>query len=57
LRQSVQIGYCGVCCIHCGMQKRIPRMAEELKRFVQAYKYGDWIAYVTREFEFENLKR
>jgi len=57
LSQSVQISYCGVCCSHCGMQKRIPKMAEELKRFVQAYKYGDWIAYVTREFEFGNFMK
>jgi hypothetical protein len=39
------------------MQKRIPKMAEELKRFVQAYKYGGWIAYVTRDFEFENFMK
>jgi hypothetical protein len=32
-------------------------MAEELKRFVQAYKYGEWIDYVTQEFEFENFMK
>jgi hypothetical protein len=32
-------------------------MAKELKRFVQAYKYGEWIAYITREFEFENFMK
>jgi hypothetical protein len=57
LSQNVQISYCGVCCSHCSMQSRIPKMAKELKRFVQAYKYGDWIAYVTREFEFENFMK
>jgi len=53
--ESVQIGYCGVCCSHCGMQTRIPNMAEELKRFVAAYRYGDWIAYITRDFEYGNF--
>lgn len=55
LDSTVSIGYCGVCCGHCGMQARIPRMAEELKRFVQAYRYGEWVGYVTKEFEFENF--
>jgi hypothetical protein len=39
------------------MQARVPKMAKELKRFVQAYKYGEWIAYITREFEFENFMK
>ena len=54
---SLTIGYCGVCCGHCGMHSRIPRMAEELKRFVQAYKYGDWIQHVTQDFEFGNFMK
>ncbi|MEM3700899.1 MAG: DUF3795 domain-containing protein [Candidatus Bathyarchaeia archaeon] len=53
----VQISYCGVCCSHCGMQKRIPNMAKELKRFVNAYRYGDWISYVTKDFGFENFMK
>jgi len=52
---SVVISYCGVCCNHCGMQTRIPKMAEELSRFIRAYRYGDWIGFITREFEFENF--
>jgi len=39
------------------MQARVPKMAKELKRFVQAYKYGEWIAYISREFEFENFMK
>lgn len=55
--KSTQIGYCGVCCSHCGMQTRIPKMAEELNRFVAAYRYSEWIAYVTRDFEYGNFIR
>jgi len=55
LSKDVIIGYCGVCCNHCGMKKRIPKMAEELKRFVKAYRYAEWIKYVTKEFDFENF--
>lgn len=51
------IGYCGVCCNHCGMYSRIPKTAEELKRFVQAYRYGDWIQHITQDFEFENFMK
>ena len=54
---SVTIGYCGVCCNHCGMRSRIPNMAEELKRFIQAYKYGEWVQYVTQDFEFGNFMK
>jgi hypothetical protein len=39
------------------MHLRIPKMAEELKRFVQAYKYGDWIQHITQDFEFENFMK
>jgi hypothetical protein len=52
-KEKVQVSYCGVCCSHCGMQKRIPIMASELGRFIQAYRYGDWIEHMTQEFKFE----
>jgi hypothetical protein len=39
------------------MQKRIPNIAKELKRFIQAYRYGEWVGYVTKDFEFENFMR
>jgi len=55
--ESVQIGYCGVCCSHCGMLLRIPKMAKEFKRYVQAYRYGEWIEHVTRDFEFPNFMK
>lgn len=32
-------------------------MAEELKRFVRAYKYGDWIQHATQDFEFGNFMK
>jgi hypothetical protein len=32
-------------------------MAEELKRFIHAYKYGEWIGFVTQEFEFGNFMK
>jgi hypothetical protein len=32
-------------------------MAEELKRFIHAYKYGEWVGHVTQEFEFENFMK
>jgi len=32
-------------------------MAEDLKRFVNAYRYGEWIGFVTQEFEFENFMK
>jgi hypothetical protein len=54
---KVLIGYCGVCCSHCGMLIRIPKMAEELKRFVEAYGYGEWIGHITQEFDFENFMK
>lgn len=57
MSEGVQISYCGVCCDHCGMRKRIPQMAEELKRFVDAYRYDEWITYVTKDFEFENFRK
>lgn len=39
------------------MHSRIPKMAEELKRFVQAYRYGDWIQRITQDFEFGNFMK
>jgi hypothetical protein len=57
LDKNLNVGYCGVCCDHCGMKTRIPRMAEEFKRFVKAYKYGEWISYITQDFEFENFMK
>jgi hypothetical protein len=32
-------------------------MTEELKRFVQAYKYEDWIQHITQDFEFGNFMK
>jgi len=32
-------------------------MAEELNRFVHAYRYGEWIGFMTQEFEFENFMK
>lgn len=55
MNQSALISYCGVCCSHCGMQARIPEMAEELRRFVEAYRYGEWIEFMTQDFDFQNL--
>jgi len=57
LNENVLISYCGVCCDHCGMQKHIPKMAEELKRFVNAYGYGEWIEHITQDFNFQNFMR
>ena len=53
----MQMSYCGVCCSHCGMQTRIPKMASELKRFVQAYRYGEWIGHVTQTIEFDSFMK
>jgi hypothetical protein len=39
------------------MQVRVPKMASELKRFVEAYRYSDWIAHVTREFDFHDFMK
>jgi hypothetical protein len=39
------------------MQARVPKMAEDLKRFVEAYRYGEWIGYVTQDFEFGNFMK
>jgi len=49
------VGFCGVCCSHCGMQARIPKMARDLQRFVEAYRYGEWIGYVTQDFDFRTF--
>ncbi|NWF87727.1 DUF3795 domain-containing protein [Candidatus Bathyarchaeota archaeon] len=57
MSQKVAIGYCGVCCSHCGMRARIPKMAKELKRFVEAYHYGDWVGYITKDFVFEDFMK
>jgi hypothetical protein len=32
-------------------------MAKELKRFVEAYRYGEWIGYATQDFEFGNFMK
>jgi hypothetical protein len=32
-------------------------MAKELKRFVEAYRYGEWIAYITQDFDFQNFMK
>lgn len=52
---SIVIGYCGVCCNHCGMQQHIPEMAAKLERFIDAYGYGEWIYNITQDFDFNNL--
>ena len=52
---GVTIAYCGICCEHCGMRERIPRMAFELRRFVDAYGYSQWIRNVTSDFDFDNF--
>jgi hypothetical protein len=57
MNDGVMIGYCGVCCNHCGMQCRIPEKANELKRFIDAYRYGEWISTITREFDYNNLMK
>jgi hypothetical protein len=49
--EPFEIAYCGVCCKHCGMRGRIPRMAGEMKRFVDAYAYSDWIGNVSSGFD------
>lgn len=53
--ESVEIARCGVCCEQCRMQKRIPRMATEMNRFVDAYGYSQWIRNVTSDFDFDNF--
>jgi hypothetical protein len=57
LTEAIAIGYCGVCCDHCGMKSRIPNMAQELGRFVEAYRYGDWVPNTTQDFEFPNFMK
>jgi len=57
LNMEVVIGYCGVCCDHCGMKRRIPEMAAKLKRFIEAYGYGEWICNITKDFDFNDLMR
>jgi hypothetical protein len=52
---SFEIGYCGVCCEHCGMRERIPKMAIELKTFVDAYGYSEWIENVNSGFDFQSF--
>jgi hypothetical protein len=53
--ESFEIAHCGVCCQYCGMRERIPAMATEMKRFVDAYGYSEWIANVNSGFEFQNF--
>ncbi|MBO3797377.1 MAG: DUF3795 domain-containing protein [Thermoproteota archaeon] len=54
---DVIIGFCGVCCNHCGMRERIPEMARNLKRFIDAYGYAEWIRNVARGFDFDDLMK
>ncbi|MEM3630410.1 MAG: DUF3795 domain-containing protein [Nitrososphaerota archaeon] len=54
---DVIIGYCGVCCDHCGIRIRIPEMARNLKRFINAYGYAEWIHNITQDFDFDNLMK
>jgi hypothetical protein len=37
------------------MKTRIPGMATELKRFIEAYRYGEWIHNIALDFDFNNL--
>jgi hypothetical protein len=37
------------------MHERIPEKARDLRRFIEAYRYGDWIGHVTRDFDYPNL--
>jgi len=39
------------------MLTRIPEMASELERFIDAYGYGEWIANVTKDFDFKNFMK
>ena len=39
------------------MRTRIPMMAEELKRFIEAYRYGEWIENVTGAFDFNDVMK
>ena len=57
MSENLVIGYCGVCCNHCGMKQRIPNMAKELKRFIDAYRYAEWISFITQDFDFNNLMK
>lgn len=51
------LGYCGVCCDHCGMRTRIPEISKNLKRFIDAYGYAEWIHNITQDFNFGNLMK
>jgi hypothetical protein len=57
LSEEVIVGYCGVCCNHCGMHSRIPKMAMEFKRFIDAYRYREWISNITQDFDFQQLMK
>lgn len=57
MNERVTIAYCGVCCNHCGMHLRIPKRAKDLKRFIDAYRYGEWIQNITRDFDFQQLMK
>ncbi len=37
------------------MRTRIPQIAKNLTRFVDAYGYAEWIHHITRDFEFDDL--
>lgn len=30
-------------------------MVRELKRFIEAYKYGEWVPNITQDFDFDNF--
>jgi len=56
MNEDVIIGRCGVCCDHCAMGNgRIPGMAGELKRFIDAYGYDEWIRDFVQDFNFDDL--
>ena len=57
MNENLVISYCGVCCNHCGMRTSIPKMASELKRFIDAYGYAEWIGFITQDFDFNSLMK
>lgn len=57
MSEGVTIGYCGVCCNHCGMKTSISEMAAKLKRFIEAYRYGEWVHNITQDFDYSNLMK
>lgn len=39
------------------MRTRIPEIAKNLKRFIDAYGYAEWIHNITQDFNFGNLMK